>query len=189
MIFLAAGHSSVKGTENTDPGAIANGHTEADLAVVLRDLTRVAILKKGGKVTTDDDRKSLKQVIQAFSISKDGDIICDIHFNAATPKATGVEVFHPARASQEELDLAMIIAKRFSDTMGIKNRGIKDETQSARKRLGIMNPKGVNVLIEVCFITNPSDLNAFLETKEQLGDILAELLLNADAKTKTENDF
>lgn len=188
MIFLLAGHSAVKGTENYDPGAIANGHTEADLAVKLREATRLAILKKGGKVTTDDDRKSLKEVIQTMSHSQEGDIICDIHFNAGVPKATGVEVFYPYRGTQEELDLSLIISKKFSDIMGIKNRGIKDETQSARKRLGIMNPRGINVLIETCFITNKTDLDSFLTNIDKLGDTLADLLLNADSKTKSSND-
>ena len=185
MIFLLAGHSSIKGTENYDPGAIANGYNESDLAIGLRDVTELSILKNNGKVMINDDRDYLKSFIQKTSHLNYSDVICDIHFNASTPVETGVEVFYPYRATQQELDLALIVSKKFSDIMGIKNNGIKDETQSSRKRLNIMNPKCINILIETCYITNVDDLNSFLNNVEILGETLAELLLNASSKARS----
>jgi N-acetylmuramoyl-L-alanine amidase len=167
MFFILAGHCADKTSPSYDPGACANGVTEADLAKELRDLTvKHFDNKKDFKI--DDDRDSLKIVIQKLK-SVDSDIICDIHFNAAAAvSATGVEVITPFRATDKELKLAKDISTKFSKIMGIKNRGVKDETQTARKRLGIMQPMGINVLIEVCFITNPKDLAAYQSTKEAL---------------------
>jgi N-acetylmuramoyl-L-alanine amidase len=164
--FILAGHCADKKSPDYDPGACANGVTEADLAKELRDLT-VAHFPKG-EVKIDDDRDSLKVVIQKLK-SVDSDIICDIHFNAAAAvSATGVEVITPFRATDKELKLAKEISTKFAKIMAIKNRGVKDETQTARKRLGIMQPKGINILIEVCFITNPKDLAAYQTNKEAL---------------------
>lgn len=173
MIFLLAGHTASKNSPNYDPGAIANGVSEADLAKELRDLTFPKL--NPSKVRVDDDRDSLKQVIQKIQ-STDKDIICDIHFNAATPQATGVEVIVPFRATQIELDLASKIANSFANIMSIKNRGVKDETKTARGRLGIMQPKGINVLIEVCFITNTKDLKAYQDNKVKLAESLTQIL-------------
>lgn len=165
--FILAGHTSAKDSPSYDPGAVANGVTEADLAKELRDLI-VTLFDDKKEVKIDDDRDSLKVVIQKLK-SVDSDVICDIHFNAAAaPTATGVEVITPFRATEKELKLAKDISTKFAKIMGIKNRGVKDETQTARKRLGIMQPKGINILIEVCFITNPKDLAAYQANKEAL---------------------
>jgi N-acetylmuramoyl-L-alanine amidase len=165
--YVLAGHSL------TDPGAVANGLKEADLARELRNLTVNHLPLGSFKV--DDDRDNLATVISKIK-SKDTDIICDIHFNAATPAATGVEVIVPLRATPKELALAKDVADKFSKIMGIKNRGVKDESKTARGRLGIMAVNGVNVLIEVCFITNPNDVKAYQDNKEALALSLANSL-------------
>lgn len=173
MIYLLAGHTASKNSPNYDPGAVSNGVSEADLAKELRDLTFPKL--NPSNVRVDDDRDSLKTVIQKIH-STDKDIICDIHFNAATPQATGVEVIIPFRATQTEVDLAYKIATSFAAIMDIKNRGVKDETKTARGRLGIMQPKGINVLIEVCFISNTTDLKKYQDNKVKLAESLSQIL-------------
>jgi N-acetylmuramoyl-L-alanine amidase len=179
MIFISAGHVADKLSPRYDPGACDNGHTEAELAKTLRDLTYDAIVRKGGQAREESDAINLAETILQIR-STPGDIICDIHFNAATPAATGVEVFTPDRATDYEKDLAGRIAARFANCMGIRNRGVKPESFSQHKKLGIMKPAGTNILIEVAFITNTGDLNAFLAKKSELAEILAEELIMAD---------
>ena len=62
MIFISAGHNT--GGLKPDPGAVANGFTEAKLAVEIRDLT-VKELKKDAslKVVTDRDDERLGEYL------------------------------------------------------------------------------------------------------------------------------
>jgi N-acetylmuramoyl-L-alanine amidase len=181
MIILSAGHCPVKGDPDYDPGACANGFTEAELTKDLRDRTVAHIKANRGQVMTDNDAHNLAEVIRHIA-SNEGDIVCDIHFNAGPEMATGVEVIYPYRSTQEERDLAVLLSDRLSKILGIKNRGAKDETHTARKSLAMMKPKGVNVLIEVCFISNPTDMKLYVEKKNDVAKMIADLLVVADSR-------
>lgn len=173
MIYLLAGH------HRNDPGAISNGYRESDLTMDLRNMVSCSIRSKGIGVVSDDDTDSLSAVIGKIK-SNDRDIICDIHFNAAAPSATGIEVFVPMRSTALERSVAGKISRRGAAIMGIKNRGVKDESLSARGKLAIMNVRGVNLLIEVCFITNRSDMDKYIANKLAIADMIAEELIAAD---------
>ena len=174
MLYLIAGHS------NTDPGAVANGVKEADLNRALRDEIAAIAIRRGAAVRIDDDRHRLAEVIANIHTTE-RDVICDIHFNAAAPTATGIEVIVPARPTEQEKQLAGKIAKRGSEIMGIRNRGVKDETQSARGRLAIMRPAGINLLLEICFITNSADLAAYQKNKRAMAEMIATYLVEAES--------
>ena len=65
--------------------------------------------------------------------------------------------------------------------MGIANRGVKTEKQTARKGIGILNLKaGISVLVEVCFMSNPNDLRAYLKNKEAVACALVDLAIKYD---------
>lgn len=179
MIFLTAGHNP-KGP-NPDPGACANNYREADLTIQLRDLTSAVLRNNGQKLWNDSDADSLSTVVSKLKTGN-GSVICEIHFNAGPPTATGVEVIVPTRSTIEERELAESVAKTFAETMSIRNRGVITESQTRHGRLAIMRPEGINILIEVCFITSKSDLQTYFAKKEVLANKLAELLTKADAK-------
>lgn len=180
MIYLFAGHSSAKGQPNYDPGAVSNGVTEADLTTELRNLISDILKVSGSEIKVDDDRQSLIQVINSTH-SSEKDVVCDLHFNAATPSATGVEVLIPDRHTVQEYDIARDLADQISKAIGIRNRGVKTEAESHHGKLGIMRPQGINILIEVCFITNLVDLNSYRTHKNVVADIIAKQLIKADA--------
>lgn len=176
MIYIIAGHS------NSDPGAVSNVLKEADLTKRIRDLiyTRIKELQPRASVTKDDDKDTLSQVIAKIKpkiTSKD--VLLDIHYNAATPKATGVECFVSDNASAKSKELADVIATTTSTITGLHNRGVKKESQSARGRLGILNMKGTAVLWEVAFISNPSDVAKVESDLHWLCDEVARILLKA----------
>lgn len=86
----------------------------------------------------------------------------DIHLNAAASnKATGTEVLVPEKYSDFEIKLATELSRAISASLGIPNRGVKTETQSARKKLLWMTIPAENILIECFFISNPSDVNSY----------------------------
>lgn len=172
-IFLSAGHQG-----DVDPGAIANGVHEADLTIELRDLIAAAF-KSEYKIEfeVDNDSEDLKGTMQHVSeVLSDRDIAIDIHFNAGDPRAFGTEVFIPDNYSTFEYVCANQLCKTICTVLQTYNRGVKTESQSSHKRLGFMRPNCMNILIEVCFITNTSDLFKYQHNKQTLAITLAKAI-------------
>ena len=166
-IIISAGHGG------NDPGAVANGYTERDLAIEFRELLVKELLLLGVKPLIDDNKNALKQTL-AWLVGKysSKDILLDIHWNAASSKARGTEVIVPDNASIFENNFAKNILNVFVSN-GFVNRGVKPESQTARKRLGWMRPPAENILIEMGFITNLLDINLYQNLKYKLAKELA----------------
>ena len=179
MIYLLAGHTP-KGM-HPDPGAVANGYKEAELTMELRDIIADKLRGKGCKVYEDEDSLRLAEVLSVVN-STEKDIVCDIHFNAGPEAATGIEVMVPARSTEDERDLARKICALLSSIMKIRNRGVKTESDGQHKSLGVMRELGINILIEMCFITNKTDMTSYQANKAKIADELMYLLIEYDNK-------
>lgn len=187
--YICAGHASEKG-HNYDSGAIGafNGKkiTEAELTVRVRDAV-VAELKNRNELNfkTDLDSWDLGQTIKNAD-TKESDIVLDIHFNAATPAASGVETFIPSASENTLLEkkYAKLLTDGLSTIMKLPNRGVKTEDQCRHKRLGIMRPKGLNMLVEMCFITNQKDLATFFSNETAIVKFICDVLIAADNEIK-----
>lgn len=173
MIFIEAGHSPKK------PGASAKHgeHTYKEHQLVINQRNCLLNLFKTRrpdiKVHTDKDSEtSLKKVMDEFkkeaSESKERHIVISLHFNAAQPGATGLEIFVPERSTFFEMEYASKMAKHFSSILKIRNRGVKPESASQHKRLAIMAINGENFLIEWGFITNEVDLMSYIHNEDKL---------------------
>lgn len=175
-VFIASGHSNTPGKDN---GSTGNGYVEGFLTVEFRDLL-VAQLKAIGVVpTTDPASNVLAETIQYFkALTNPNALLVDIHFNAGPSTATGVEVEVPDDSNPYERKVAGEIANEISRTFGIQNRGVKPESETARKRLGWMRLIGNNILIELCFITNYKDMMAYQAYKTTLAKRLALIIKN-----------
>lgn len=170
-IIISAGHGG------TDPGAVSGSYIERDLAIELRNLVVTELKTLGINALVDDDKNALKQTL-AWLRGKFGskDILFDIHWNAAaSPEAKGTEVIVPDVSSQFEKDLAKSILKVFTD-LGFKDRGVKPEALTARKKLGWMRPTAENVLLEVCFITSKLDMRLYEGNRNTIAKRLASVL-------------
>lgn len=182
MIFIAAGHS------NSDPGAVANGKREADLAKEYRDLLVSELISqsKGVVISQDNDNETLSQTIQRFNKlareSKQIDIYMSIHFNSASSSVRGTEIFIPERHTVDERLIGKMLVMTASDIMDIRNRGVKVPSQSARGKLYIEQLLDVNLLFEVCFITNKWDIQAYDENKHELAKAQAKILISEHAR-------
>lgn len=174
-IYLIAGH------HNNDPGAVSKHLelggkiTEAELCIELRDLV-CSYFKQSNdtEVIKDNDNHTLKQVLDSInqSINKN-DILIDLHFNAFNGKASGVEVIIPKISSNIERSLGTTICERLSNIMNIPNRGLKNETETARGRIGILRGVGNRILIEVCFKDNPKDIISYWENKHLVAEAIS----------------
>ena len=174
MIYLIAGHSK------TDPGAIGvGGVKESELTMELRDKIAYFITKKGYKVTLDNDYDNLSKVIAGIK-STESCVICDIHFNSGPATANGTETFIPDRSTANERMIGGLITSGLASTMGIRSRGVKSEKDSARKTLAIMKLSGINLLPEICFSSNRSDMSAYEANKDKVAEVIARNLIIAE---------
>lgn len=174
MIFISAGH------HNADPGAVGNGYKEADLTKELRDLTVKNLVALGGKFIVDNDYETLGQYLARITPGS-GSVLCEFHFNAGPPTATGAETLIPANPNKNEKALAKEINDTLVSIMGIKDRGVKTEADSQHKRLAVMHDgAGMSILPEICFISNADDMKRYQANKEQLARKMAEILIKYD---------
>ena len=167
-IIISAGHGG------NDPGAVANGYTERDLTIEFRELLVKELLLLGVKPLIDDNKNALKQTLQWLKgvLKSDKTVCIDIHWNAAIPKARGTEIIIPDKPSLFESSFAKEILDVFVSN-GFTSRGVKTESQTARKRLGWMRPTAENILIEMAFLTNTLDLELYKMVKYKLAKELA----------------
>lgn len=176
-IFIGAGHSNKVGK---DRGAVGNGYIEGELAIELRDLIVSELKKMGITPIIDENQNILSETITKFkNITSSNSIVLDIHWNAATPKATGTEVLIPKEFTTFEKTLAEKIALTISETLGIVkrgNNGVRTEAESHHGRLGWMRLNGENILLEVCFISNESDMIKYQKNKKILALNIAKIL-------------
>jgi N-acetylmuramoyl-L-alanine amidase len=181
-VFLSAGHSNVPGKDQgasgvKDPNGKA--YVEGVLAVELTELVKRELIAIGVTPAVDGYSNILAETMTSFTkLVGKKDLAIEFHWNAASPAATGTEVLIPGRAgineaTSFEIDAANKIAGVFAASLGIKNRGVKLERDSARKKLGWMRIPCENILVEVCFISNVSDMASWEKNKVQLAKNLA----------------
>ncbi len=181
-IFLSAGHSNKSGQ---DRGAVGNGYIEGELAVEFRDLLVKELKCIGASPTIDSNDSILSKSIAFFkNKTSNNSIVLDIHWNAASPQATGVEVLVPSPPSEFEKSKAKEISSLISRVLNIRDRGVKTEADSHHGRLGWMRLTGENILIEMCFITNKKDMESYQANKIILAKEMAYILVE-DGKTYT----
>lgn len=175
--FLSAGHS------NSDPGAVANGHKEADVTKIIRDA--IVANSDDKNIVVDKDWMTNRQWQTSFKPGS-GSVVFDIHLNAAGNNTTrGVECYVNkndfANKNSNSYKMADEINKFLADTLGIKNRGVKPENNSQHSKIGILNlGSGISVLVEVDFITGTGAVENIVSKKEIIGKGLAKILKRYD---------
>lgn len=177
-IFYSSGHH-LKGEKGEDTGALGSGYKENELTQDFETYVIESLKKYPNKVITDNPDEPLKEYLSRITPGK-GSVVCESHFNAFNGKRSGVEVVVPNNPTKDETDLAYEICKEFSRIMGIPNRGVITESQTARKSLAIMKEDGINVLIEICFIDYGPDVEKYNKNKKELAKVLSQLLVKYD---------
>ena len=172
--------------DRPDPGAVATHHgreyKEAALTIDMRDLVCAELDKRGMKYITDRDDERLAEYIKRIKPGS-GSVLCEIHFNAATPAATGTETLVKNAATTTEWDMAKELSDSTAQILGIANRGVKSEADSHRGKLGVLHTgAGISTLTEVCFISNEHDVEQYLKHKHELAVMYADVLVKYEAK-------
>jgi N-acetylmuramoyl-L-alanine amidase len=170
-LIIGAGHGGA------DSGAVGSGFIERDLAIEFRNLLVAELQKISVPCITDPDSNKLADSLVYFkNYFKPDSINVDIHWNAGPPAATGTEVLINTQATEFEKQLGGKIAEAIATVLNIRNRGLKTELQSARGSLGWMKQTGRNYIIEMCFISNKTDMDKYHGKKHELAKAMADIL-------------
>jgi N-acetylmuramoyl-L-alanine amidase len=157
-VSLDAGHGTTLG--HTHTGAAGNGLVEDD---VNRDMSiRVGhhLLKLGAQTVFTRPGAGIVAIPVRAKIARVAkcDLLLSLHCNAGPASAHGAEAFVVENDSRS-LRVAERILHKLT-TCGISNRGVRWDSQSAHRRLGILRGTYHNmpaVLVELGFLTNKSD--------------------------------
>lgn len=165
-LFISAGHS------NTDPGAIGNGYTESQIVTEFRDLVAQELRELEINFDKDGEAGQNLPLRKAVQMASSHDISVEFHCNAfSSPSATGVETLCADPTNRVSIDLCATTAQVLS----IRNRGAKAEYSGQHSRLAFVSSGG-GIILELFFITNPSDMSAYQLHKRTLAKEIAELL-------------
>lgn len=174
MIFLSAGHHL------KDPGAVANGYKENELAIRLRDLIAKELDNLGAKYILDKDTETLAQYLNRIQTGS-GSVVCELHWNASSNlAANGCEILVKNNPPYQTMNVAKKVIGSICEIAGFRNRGVKTEKESARGSLGLMKEQGIVLLIEMCFITHPPDMDKYFANEYYIAQSIAIELAEAD---------
>ena len=149
-IFVSAGHS------NTDPGAVAFGRREADIAVEFRNMVAFYLQRDGVPHELDGTGTQNLPLRDAVVRAKRHPIGVEFHCNAAAAAtATGVETL----SAPKDMALGAEICVAIASALGLRNRGAKPENAGQHHRLAFVQAGGI--IVELFFITNAADLAAY----------------------------
>ena len=169
-ILISAGHSE------TDPGAVSKLFKEADLAVILRDKVASLLRAKSISVLTDGADGINDPLNKAISLAKtvNGPAV-EIHFNAGAPSANGIE----ALCKPNNKPIAQALCQAIAKETLFKLRGdfgYKPDDSGQHHRLGFCEAGGI--ILEVCFISNDNDMNAYISRVDKVAAAIAGVLAN-----------
>ena len=118
-------------------------------------------------------RRKIKWLSEDYPRGDSGTLFLEIHHNAFNTKATGVECFY-RHGDLRAFRVGSGIVNTLSKDLGLRNRGMKLGTQSARGSLGWLRRDGA-LLLEVYFMDNPMDRE--LGELQRVGNIIAQSLI------------
>lgn len=191
MIFSSAGHCNARGHKNEDSGAVGvNGRWEADESVKLRNRVNQIIRSSGYTVKQDSDSESLSEYLNRIQPGP-ASVVVEYHFDCAdSPKATGCSALVADGANEMSKSFGKELAEAVHTVLGIRLRdgddgdGILFESDSHRGRLGLMREAGTVALLEICFISNPSDMALYDAHFEQLAEAIAQVIIKYEDKIR-----
>ncbi|MEH7460249.1 N-acetylmuramoyl-L-alanine amidase [Bacillus sp. JJ1127] len=163
-----AGHNAIV------PGAYGCGYAEHTVArqMLAKVISYMNVVGETMHNCTDDVGKTAPSCWQNAAsntnraIGSNG-LAVSIHLNAANSNATGTEVLH-----YNNPELAAKVSAKIAGVLGIKDRGPKDG-----KSIGYINStKAEAILIELCFIDNPSDMKKLMDNFDAVAVAIVEAI-------------
>ena len=163
-ICIDAGHGLGNRKPNVyDPGACAGDHEEATIALQwaleLEYRLKLTSVEVAMTRRTRHSKAPLTWRTDYARFEK-CDLFVSLHLNASNGQGHGTETFYRHASSKD-------IAQRANDSLisilGTRDRGIKTEKDSARKRIHVLGFAPDSILIELGFIDHFLDLTKLLD--------------------------
>lgn len=166
-ICIDPGHGNKNRGDRYDPGAVADGVTEAEIVMDWANELRAVLIREGHKVVrTRIDDNDPCPLNRRAKIARDYgcDVMISLHCNAANGRASGTETFYRGSgvkaATFPEAKVREALARKVNNavvqTLGTKDRGVKQEHQTQHGILAVMDFQPC-VLLEIGFIDNAGD--------------------------------
>lgn len=185
-LLLSAGHDSVRVGARSPDGK----YKEEVVAMILRNRVGSAIKALGGQYEVlmdtvpggaeagagagEDSNAPLREAIKLAAGTK---IAVEFHLNASeNTAATGIEALCHDRGGNKVI--AQELCKAIAGATGIKTRGgdsgWKPANSGQHPRLGFCEAGGI--ILEVCFISNPLDMELYVANKIAVAMEIADVL-------------
>lgn len=177
-VFISAGHHLA------DSGAVSNGEQENLLAIDFRNLVLPAVRRLCPNVVSDTDTETLKQYLDRIQTTSNS-VVLEFHFDSAASSATGTTCLVGNDADRLDKAFANDLAAVTAQVLQIPNRGVKSESESHRGRLGLMREKGIVALLEICFISNKTDIEKYKQNKKTLATAIATVVKKYEVMAKS----
>ena len=173
-ICLDAGHGG------PDPGAVANGLREADIAFeVVGGLARI-LRGEGFEVILSRPQPDVNPGINArwqSANAQGADYFISIHVNAGGGQ--GAETFYfrdSSERSRRSENFAHYVNNWYAERMGLRNRGVKPDTSTHIGAIGVLRQTRMPaILVELAFIDSPGNNPDVSLLKNQRGRMAGEL--------------
>lgn len=158
IVVVDAGHGK------DDPGTIYGQIKEKDITLRLalqlqKEIAndpsiKVYMIREGDTFLTPMERSVVANEIEP-------DLFISIHVNSIgnNESANGTETYYTSKTDTRNKVFANMVQKALVDTFGTKNRGVKDNTYVVTKYTNYPA-----ILIEIGFLTNPSDRQMMLSS-------------------------
>lgn len=163
--FISGGHHlGDSGAVSSDGKVIEFAYCASFRDLVEKELRKI---RPDIKIITDRDSETLGQYLARIKTGT-GSVAIEFHLNSfSKSSATGAEALIADKHTKESRAMAVELAAVTAEAFGIHNRGVKTESQSARKKLAFTRIAGTVVLLELGFISNPVDLERMLDECRQ----------------------
>ncbi len=169
-VFLNPGHAP---NGHPDPGAVneETGLRESDVALAVGK-SAASYLNAAGVETELLQSDSLYDICEAANNSN-ADIFVSIHCNAAeAEEVNGTETWACAGSYRGSM-LASCIQNQIVDALDTTDRGVKIATPGVNGLYVLTNTDMPAVLVELAFITNPSDEEILANAQDALSRAVA----------------
>lgn len=171
-ILVAAGHGN---HPKRDRGAVGNGIVEGLETLRLRDAVAENLRHLGFRPETDGVAGANDPLSRSIELAHQADIAIEFHFNSGPATASGVEVL----ATESRVSLAQQLAAAVATPCALPLRGAhgwRSTTSGHHSRLGFCDAGGL--ILEVCFLSNASDVANYLRAFPAIALAVAGVLAN-----------
>lgn len=167
-LIISAGHNAKR------TGASALGRKEHHLTSVAAQELTEALQKLGVNVEYLSPLLSLSERVQKVTAMGSRVLAIELHFNVFNHKADGSEMFYVA-GDKQGFDFGSSVLRESCEALGLKNRGMKLASSSARGSLAWLKiPQ--SLLWEICFMDVATDMALVLPLGRKWASTVAPLM-------------